>query len=220
MIYLIETLTDALIQALNLILNGDPEIFSIALRSILISAFATLLSCIWGFPIALVIGLSSFPGRRFVRGFFNAMIGVPTVALGLLLYLMLSKSGPLGIFGLLYSPLAISIGQAFLITPILISFTSSALEATDIELRDLARTLGASKLQTYFAIVKEASWGVNLAIIASFNRAFAELGIAMMLGGNIRYVTRVLTTSIALETARVDISFIIAIGIIVMVIVF
>lgn len=220
MIYLIETLTEALIQALNLILNGDPEIFSIALRSILISAFATLLSCIWGLPIALVIGLSSFTGRRFIRGFFNAMIGIPTVALGLLLYLLLSKSGPLGIFGLLYSPLAISIGQALLITPILISFTSSALEATDIELRDLARTLGASKLQTYFAIVKEALWGVNLAIIASFNRAFAELGIAMMLGGNIRYVTRVLTTSIALETARGEISFSIALGIILMAIVF
>ena len=220
MIYLIETLSDALTQALNLILNGDPEVFSIAVRSILISAFATFLACIWGLPIALVIGLSSFTGRRFAKGFFNAMIGVPTVALGLLLYLLLSKSGPLGIFGLLYTPLAISLGQALLITPILISFTSSALEATDIELRDLARTLGASKLQTYFAIVKEASWGVNLAIIASFNRAFAELGIAMMLGGNIRYVTRVLTTSIALETARGEISFSIALGIILIAIVF
>jgi tungstate transport system permease protein len=214
------TIIEAIIQAIGLILSGDQEIFSITLRSIFISGFATLLSCLWGLPMAILISLSSFPGKRLVRGFFNAMLGIPTVALGLFLYLLLSKSGPLGIFRLLYTPLGISIGQAVLITPILVSFTCSSLESTDIEIRDLAKTLGASGLQTNFAIVQEAIWGITLSIMASFSRAFAELGIAMMVGGNIRYVTRVLTTSIALETARGEITFSIALAIILMLVVF
>jgi tungstate transport system permease protein len=215
-----ETIFEAICQAIRLIFSGDKEVFSITLRSISISGFATLLSCLWGLPIAIVLGISSFPGRRFIRGFFNAMLGIPTVALGLILYLLLSKSGPLGIFRLLYTPLGISIGQAVLITPILVSFACSAIESIDIEIRDLAETLGASRLQTNFAIMKEAIWGIALSIIASFSRAFAELGIAMMIGGNIRYVTRVLTTSITLETARGEIAFSIALAMILMLVVF
>ncbi|WP_455277331.1 ABC transporter permease [[Eubacterium] cellulosolvens] len=217
---MLETIIEAFSKAIALILSGDPEILSIAFRSIYISGFATLLSCIWGLPLAIIIGLSSFRGKRFVRGFFNAMLGIPTVALGLILYLLLSKSGPLGIFRLLYTPLGISIGQALLITPILVSFAGSALESTDVNIRDLAKTLGASNIQTNFKIIDEAIWGITLSIIASFNRAFAELGIAMMIGGNIRYITRVLTTSIALETARGEIAFSIALGIILMAVVF
>lgn len=216
----IETIMEGVIQAILLILSGNQEVFSITLRSISISGFATLLSCIWGLPIAIMLGISSFPGKRFVRGFFNAMLGIPTVALGLILYLLLSKSGPLGIFRLLYTPLGISIGQAILITPILVSFTCSTIESTNIEIKDLAKTLGASKLQTNFVIMQEAIWGIALAIMASFSRAFAELGVAMMVGGNIRYVTRLLTTSIALETARGEIAFSIALAIILMLIVF
>ncbi len=220
MVNTFETFFEAFFRALDLIWSGDTEVFSIAIRSLYVSGLATLLSCLWGLPIALILGLSSFPGKRFIQGFFNAMLGIPTVGLGLILYLLLSKSGPLGIFRLLYTPLGISVGQSILITPILISFTSSAVESTDIELRDLAHTLGASKLQTHYTIMKEAFWGITLAVIASFNRAFAELGIAMMIGGNIRYVTRMLTTSIALETARGDIPFSIALAIILMTIVF
>jgi tungstate transport system permease protein len=215
-----ETIFEAIIQAIGLILSGNQEVLSITLRSISISGLATLLSCLWGLPIAIVLGISSFPGKRFVRGFFNALLGIPTVALGLILYLLLSKSGPLGIFRLLYTPLGISIGQAILITPIIVSFTCSSLESTNMEVRDLARTLGASKLQTNFAIMQEAIWGVTLSIMASFNRAFSELGVAMMVGGNIRYVTRLLTTSIALETARGEIAFSIALAIILMLVVF
>ena len=220
MIQMLETIFEALYHALGLIWSGDQEVFSVTLRSLYISGFATLLSCLWGLPIALVIGLSSFPGKRLVRGFFNAMLGMPTVALGLILYLSLSKSGPLGILHLLYTPLGISIGQAILITPILVSFTSSAVESIDVDLRDLARTLGASNSQTHYAIMREALWGITLAVMASFNRAFAELGVAMMIGGNIRNVTRVLTTSIALETARGEIAFSIALAIILISIVF
>jgi len=217
---MIETLIEALRQALDLILSGNPEVQSITLLSLYISALGILIACIWSLPLALTLGLTSFTGKRFVRGFFNALLGIPTVALGLILYLVMSKSGPLGFFQLLYNPLGVSIGQSILIAPIIVSFACSAVESTDIELRDLARTLGASRLQTSFVVMREAVWGIVLALIAAFNRAIAELGVAMMIGGNIRYVTRVLTTSIALETARGEVTLSIALAIILMAIVF
>jgi len=219
-IRMLETFVEAFRQALELILRGDPEVISVTLRSLYVSGLATLMACAWGLPIAFVLGLSSFPGKRVIRGVFNALLGVPTVALGLILYLTLSRSGPLGVFHLLYTPFGISIGQSILITPIVVSFTSGALESIDIDLRDLARTLGASVLQTSFAVMREATSGVLLAVVASFNRSVAELGVAMMIGGNIRYVTRLLTTAIALETARGETALSISLAIILMTIVF
>lgn len=213
------TLVEAIQEALRLIITLDPEVFSIVTRSIYISGLATLLACAWGIPLSVLIGLYSFSGKKFLRSIFNALLGVPTVALGLILYLLWSNSGPFGFLELLYSPLGIAIGQAILITPILVSFASSALGSTDVKIKDLAKTLGASDLQVSFAVIREAFWEITLSITASFNRAFAELGVAMMIGGNIRYVTRMLTTSIALETARGNIPFSIALGIILMAIV-
>ncbi|MEM3047377.1 MAG: ABC transporter permease, partial [Candidatus Bathyarchaeia archaeon] len=211
---------EALVQAFNLIATGDPEVASITLRSLQVSGLATLLACLWSLPFAMILGLRSFKGKGFVKGVFNALIGVPTVALGLVLYMLFSRSGPLGVFGLLYTPVAISIGQAVLVTPIIVTFGTSALESVNPELRDLARTLGASELQTSLAVLREASFNVLLAVVAAFNRAFAELGIAMMVGGNIRYVTRVLTTSIALETARGEVAFSLALAIVLVAIVY
>lgn len=220
MIPMLETFVEALRQAMELILKGDPEVISVTVRSLQVSGLATLMACAWGLPLAFVLGISSFPGKRVIRGVFNALLGVPTVALGLILYLTLSKSGPLGLFHLLYTPFGMSIGQSILITPIVVSFTSNAVESIDLDLRDLARTLGASNLQTSFAVLREAKSGVLLAVIASFNRSVAELGIAMMIGGNIRYVTRLLTTAIALETARGETALSISLAIILMTIVF
>jgi len=217
---MLETFAEAIRKALELILRGDPEVVSIAYLSMYTSGAATLLACAWGLPVAVLLGLSSFPGKKLIRGIFNALLGVPTVALGLVLYLVFSRRGPLGIFQLLYTPLAIVIGESILIAPIVISFASGTLESTDVQLRDLARTLGASNLQTSIMIVREAISGIFLAVVASFNRAVAELGIAMMIGGNIRYFTRVLTTSIALETARGEIALSISLAIILMAAVF
>lgn len=205
---------EGLIRAIQLIFTADPEVIEITRLSLFTSGSATILSCVWSIPIAVTLALRNFPGRRIANGFFNAMIGFPTVALGLFLYLTLSRSGPIGYLQLLYTPSAIIVGQSILITPIVVSFSTSALEAIDPDLRILARTLGASDTQTYAAIIREASWGVMLAIIAAFNRGFGELGVAMMLGGNIRGVTRLLTTSIALETARGDIPLSISLAII------
>jgi tungstate transport system permease protein len=211
---------EGLIKAIELIVSGDPTVIDITLRSVLISGMALLLSALWSIPLGLTIGFKEFPGRLFLKGIFNALLGIPTVALGLVLYLIFSKAGPLGFLHLLYTPLAIAIGQAILITPIMLSLTIRAVESVDPEIKDLAETLGASEIQAALAVLKESTEGVFLAFIASFNRAIAELGVALMLGGNIRRITRVLTTTIALETTRGEIVRGIAMTILLLLIVF
>jgi len=211
---------EGLRKALELILSGNPEVLEITLRSLYVSGAATLLAASWSIPLGLLVSLKEFRGKRVLKGVFNALLGVPTVGLGLILYLLLSKSGPLGVFRLLYTPGAIILGQAILITPIMVSFSVSAIEGVGMEIRDLARTLGASESEVSFTVLREALQGVLLAVIASFNRAIAELGIALMLGGNIAGLTRVLTTSIALETARGNFELSIALTIVLLLIVF
>jgi len=183
-------------------LSVETEVFEIVIRAILVSGTATLLSSLWALPAGVFLGLKRFRARSIAKGFFVTMLGMPTVSLGLILYLLFSRAGPLGFLHLLYTPQAMIIGQAVLITPIIVSFVMNTIESVDPEIRDLAKTLGASETQVSLAVLKESMNGVFLAIIASFNRAIAELGVALMLGGNIRGITRVLTTSIALETTR------------------
>ena len=216
----LDPLIDGVLQAFHLILSGDPELLEITLRSFQVSFQALLMAAIIGIPLGTVIGLKKFPGRKVIQTIFSTLIGMPTVALGLILYLFLSKSGPLGSLQLLYTVQGISLGQALLILPIIVSFSSSAIEAQNIQLRDLARTLGASELDTVVTILQEASNGIVLALVAAFNRAFAELGLAMMLGANIRYLTRVLTTTIALQAAMGEIVLSIALSIILIIVVF
>jgi tungstate transport system permease protein len=215
----LDLITAGIVRAIQLIISGNAEVYGITALSLYVSVSGTSLSCLWSIPISIGLALGTFPGKRISKGFFNAMIGVPTVTLGLFLYLVLSRSGPVGYFQLLYTPTAIIIGQSILVTPIIVSFCTSALESVDPDLRNLARTLGASNRQMYQVVIREASWGIILALIASFNRAFAELGVALMLGGNIANVTRVLTTAIALSTDIGDLPLSIALAIILLVIV-
>ena len=198
----------------------ETEIVEIAVRTIAVSGAATLLAALWGLPLGILLGLKRFRGRRIIVGFFNTMMGLPAVALGLLLYLLFSQSGPLGFLHLLYTPLVIALGQAVLITPITVSFTINSIEAIDPEIKDLATTLGASETEASVAVLKESIGGVLLAVAASFNRAMAELGVAIMVGGNLRGLTRVLTTSITLETTRGELLLGVALTIILLVIVF
>ncbi len=216
---LVGEFTDGLKEALRLIATGDPEIVEITLRSIYISGTATVFSILWCIPVGMALGVTDFAGKRLVKGFFNALLGMPTVALGLILYLMFSSSGPFGGLSLFLNPLGVSVGQAILITPIIVSFIISAVEAIDPALKDLAKTLGASETEASFAVLKESSSGVLLAVVAGFNRAIAELGVVLMIGQNLRGRTRVLTTSIALETTRGDIALSIALTIILLLIV-
>ncbi len=183
-----------------MIFSGNNEVYATVYRSLYVTGLATLLSCLWSIPIAAVLGLYSFRGKWVIKGIFSSLIGVPTVALGLLLYLLMSRQGEFGFLRLLYTLNGIAIGEAILITPLIVSFTSSALGAADVQLRDLAKTLGASSFRANLAIMRETVWSMVLAVSAAFNRGFGELGVAMIVGGNLFQETRVLTTSIALET--------------------
>jgi tungstate transport system permease protein len=210
---------EGIFEAVRLIVTADKTVISITFRSLLTSSYATLLACLIGLPISVLIALQDFPGKRTLKFMFKAMVGVPTVTLGLFLFILISRSGPFGFLEILYTVQGIAVGQAILVLPILVSFAVSAIESKDVELRELVRTLGATEVQTSIAIVREAYNGVTLAIISSFNRAFAELGIAMMLGANIRGVTRVLTTAIALETAKGELGLSFALSFILLIVV-
>lgn len=177
-------------------------LFQITVRSLQISGTATLLSVLWGLPLGIIVGMKSFPGKQLTKGVFNALLGMPTVALGLILYLLFSRTGQLGFLHLFPSSQAIIIGQAILVTPILVSLTISAVESVDPEIKDLAKTLGASETEASLTVLREAGGGVVLAVIASFNRAIAELGVALAVGANLRGSTQVLTTVIAMEVNR------------------
>jgi tungstate transport system permease protein len=168
----------------------------------------------------MLIGMKTFPGKQLIKGIFNALIGMPTVALGLILYLLFSRSGALGFLHLFPTLQAIIIGQAILITPIIVSLTASAVESVDPEIKDLAKTLGASEIEASLAVLRESRSGVILAVIASFNRALAELGIALAVGANIRGKTQVLTTVIAMEVNRGEITYSITLMVILLAIVF
>lgn len=205
---------DGFVRAVALILSGDPVLFDITLRSLAISGLATIAASLWSIPLGALMGLGRFRGRVLLRGVFNALLGVPTVTLGLVLYLLISKSGPMGFLRLLYTPTAIILGQAILITPIIVSFVATTLEAVDPDVRSLALTLGSTETGAAITVLNESLEGVLLSVTAGFNRAIAELGVALMVGGNIRGVTRVLTTYIALETGRGEIALGIAFAII------
>lgn len=207
-------------KAFQLIITGDPTLYGIVSRTLFFSGIAVILAMLWGTPIAMLISLRDFRGKTIIKGFFNSLIGIPTVVLGLVLFIIFSNGGPLGFLGLLYTPAAIILGEAMLVTPILISIMVTAIEAVDPEIMNLAKTLGASESQASIAVLKEAVNGVLLSNIASFNRAIAELGVALLVGGNIAGLTDVLTTAISRYTARGELDFAIALGILLMIIVF
>jgi len=220
----LDQILDGIIQAFQLIFSGDPTVFGAVYRTLLFSGVATILAVLWSLPISMLLTLKDFPGKSIVKGFFTAMIGLPTVALGLILFLMFSKAGPLGFFGLLYTPGAIMLGEAILITPLIVSIGVSAIEAVDPEMFNLAKTLGANGSQASITVMKEALSGILFSNIAGFNRAIAELGVALMVGGNIVgagvHSTDVLTTNISTLTARGEFATAIALTVILLLLVF
>ncbi len=182
------------------------ELIEITLLSLFVSSTATVVATIIGIPLGLLLGLRKFRGRFLLKGAVNSMMAVPTVALGLILYLIFSNSGPLGFLHVLYSPLAIIIGQSILVLPIIMSISSETVENVNPGIRELSLTLGANERSAFASVLRESIGGIVLAISAAFSRAISELGVALMLGGNIEGLTRVLTTSIALETTRGEIA--------------
>jgi tungstate transport system permease protein len=180
----------------------------------MISATSALLASIVCIPLASFIYFRRFPGKRLLTNLIQTLFSIPTVAVGLFVFVLFSKAGPLGGLGLLFTPTIMVIGQMILITPLLLGLTMSALSGVDEAILDTARSLGASSFQTFLVVLREAKYAVFAAIIMGFGRAISEVGLAIMVGGNIRGFTRVLTTAISLETSKGNLELSIALGII------
>jgi tungstate transport system permease protein len=205
---------DGFLQALALIINLDPELINITSVSLKISFVSTTIATLSGVPLGFLIGINDFYGKRLVATLLNTLMALPTVVVGLFLYSLLSRRGPLGSCGLLFTPTAMIIGQVILATPIIAALTMSAVANTDRRIRLTAATLGANGYQTMLTIFGENRFAIIAAIIAGFGRVFAEVGVSMMLGGNIKLYTRNITTALALETSKGEFALGIALGII------
>jgi tungstate transport system permease protein len=209
-------LFESLIKALELILSFDPEVYLTVWTSLYVSSIAIVLATLLGVPAGLIIGTCQFPGRRIVITLLNTLMALPTVVVGLVCYGFLSRMGPFGQWGLLFTPWAMVLGQVILGTPIIANYTLGALSAADGRIIPTALTLGASQLQSSLQLLQEIRFGAMAAVIAGFGRVIAEVGVAMMLGGNIRGYTRTMTTAIALETSKGEFAFGLALGLFLM----
>ncbi len=207
-------LYESLITAITLIFNLDVEVRTAVWTSLYTSSTAILFASLIGIPIGLWLGLSRFRGRRILVTLLNTLMALPTVVIGLLLFGLLSRQGPLGSWGLLFTPVAMILGQMVLATPIVANLVLAAVAGADRRILPTLLTLGASPFQATIQLLKEIRFGIMAAIIAGFGRVIAEVGVAMMLGGNIRGVTRTMTTAIALETSKGEFAFGLSLGII------
>ncbi len=203
-----------LTQAIALIVSLDPEVIEIAGKSLMISITSALLASLFCIPLANLIHFNRFPGKRALVNLIQTFYSIPTVTIGLFVVVLFSRAGPLGGLNLLSSPTVMVLGQMILLTPILLGLTISALNGVDKAILDTARSLGASGFQTTIIVLREARFAVMAAVIMGFGRAISEVGIAIMVGGNIKDFTRVITTAIALETSKGDFELAMALGII------
>jgi tungstate transport system permease protein len=214
----VSDIANGIIQAIDLIVTLNPEVMQIAALSLYISLTATILAAIVAIPAGALIHFNDFYGKRAAIIIIQTLYSVPTVVVGLVLYLLISKSGPLGVFSLLFTPQGMILGQMVLIIPIMMGLVISALSGIDRGISDTLVSLGATQFQKIIEIVKEARFAILSAVVLGFGRAIAEVGVAMMIGGNIRDHTRVLTTAITLETGMGNFAMSIALGIILLVI--
>ena len=205
------------VKAFELIVSLDPEVLEITIRSLVISLSSCILATIVCLPLGGVIHFNQFHGKRLLISVVQTFYSIPTVVVGLLVFIVFSTTGPLGYFQLMYTPTIMVIGQAILISPIMLGLTISALIGVDRNMVDTARSIGASGWQTAWMTIREARFAVMAAVTLGFGRAISEVGLALMVGGNIRGYTRVLTTAISLETSKGDIALSIALGIILIV---
>ena len=209
-------LTESLRAALDLILALDQEVVGAVWTSLYTSTAAIVLAAAVGIPTGTLIGVGRFTGRRAVLTLLNTLMALPTVVVGLVIYGFLSRQGPLGALGLLFTPVAMIIGQTVLSAPIVANYTVAAVAGADPRIMTTALTLGAGRLRAAWQLLLEVRFGVMAAVVAGFGRVIAEVGVAMMLGGNIRGYTRTMTTAIALETSKGEFAFGLALGLILM----
>lgn len=213
-------LFSSLAQAWSLLTRFDLEIYFIVWTSLRVSLLASLVASIVGVPAGLAIALTRFRGRSVVVLVLNTLMALPTVVVGLFVYGLISRRGPMGDMGLLFTPLGIVIGEVILALPIIVNLTVSAVQGMDPRLMLTCRTLGASSVQQAVMILKEGRYGIMAAVVAGFGRVVAEVGVAMMLGGNIKWFTRTMTTAIALETSKGEFVLGLALGLVLLAVAF
>ena len=207
-------IVEGFIRAVELIVTLNPEVMGITARTLQIALTSTLFAAIINIPLGGLIHFHDFNGKGALINLIQTLYGLPTVTVGLLVFLLVSQSGPLGNQELLFTPAGMIIGQTILITPIMIGLTISALGGVSHQIKETSISLGASEQQAILTILREAKPAVFAAVLLGFGRALSEVGVAMMIGGNIRGYTRVLTTAIALETSMGNLEFSLALGII------
>ena len=208
---------DGIKEAARLWARGDAEIIEITLRTIAISAVATALALGIGVPAGAFLAMRHFRGRRLVVAAVNTGMGMPPVVVGLLVALVLWRSGPLGALDLIYTPTAIVAAQFLIAVPLVVGFSMASIQAIDPRLLDQIRSLGANRIQLLWLVAREARLGLLAALMAGFGAAISEVGAAMMVGGNIAGETRVLTTATVLETSRGNFEVALALGIMLLV---
>ncbi len=211
-------MTAALSTAIELIVSFDPHLAEIVVLSLYVSLTAVVISTLIGVPLGAAVSMLRFPGRRSTIIALNALMGLPPVVVGLIVYLALSRSGPLGVFGLLYTPTAMIIAQVILVTPIIAALSRQVITDLWGEYEDQLTSLGSSRTRAIPTLIYDGRFSLLTAVLAGFGRATAEVGAVMMVGGNIDHVTRVMTTAIALEVSKGDLALALALGIILLLI--
>jgi tungstate transport system permease protein len=210
----VNEILDGFVQAVHLILILDPEVMEITVRTLEISLVSTAIATLISVPVGGLIHFREFRGKRVLVNVIQTLYALPTVIVGLLVFLLISRAGPFGFMRLLFSPAGMIIAQVILILPIMIGLTLSALSGVDRSKRDTIVALGASESQAILTMLREVRFAIMGAVVLGFGRAISEVGAAMMIGGNIRGFTRVLTTAIALETSMGNVSLSLALGMI------
>jgi tungstate transport system permease protein len=205
---------ESLLLALKLILELDGDLAEIVLRSLVISSTAVLLATLIALPLGAALAIARFPGHHAAVVVLNALMGLPPVVVGLVVYLLLSRAGPLGEWGLLFTPTAMVVAQTVLVTPIICALARQSIEDLWAEYSEQLRSLGAGAPTLVATLLWEGRFSLLTAILAGFGRAVAEVGAVLIVGGNIAHHTRVMTTTIALETARGDLTLALALGIV------
>ncbi len=206
--------TDGFNQAINLLMSGNESVYSAISTTVIVSSWSLLISLLIGLPLGFLLGYYNFPGKPIVRTIVDTFLAFPTVVIGLIAYTMLSQSGAFGQFGLLFTQKAIIIGQIVLALPIIIALSATQVESVDKRLYTSLKGLGARPLQILNATLIEARFGIMTAAVTAYGRIITEIGISMMVGGNIKYHTRTITTAIALETGKGEFVTGIALGLV------
>jgi tungstate transport system permease protein len=207
-------LDSVLALALDLVLSGNRELYAIIGLSLRVTLTAVAIACLIGLPLGAALAVLRFPGRSALVAVLNALMGLPPVVVGLVVYLMLSRSGPLGVLGLLYTPTAMIIAQAILVTPLVAALARQSLSDLHAEYGELFRSLQLTPAEQVRTLLWDGRYSLLTAALAGFGRAVAEVGAVIIVGGNIEHVTRVMTTAIALETSKGNLALALALGLI------